>query len=226
MNIIITGAGKGIGFETAKTLLADGKHNVLAISRNTTKLKRITSKNLHFLSADLESADTANQIATHAEELFESIDILIHNAGYLVKKPFAEQNNEDFDRQFAVNVKAVASLTQALIPLMHPGSHVVTIGSMAGYQGSKKFPGLSLYSASKAALAALTECLAAEYSGAGIAFNCLSLGSVQTEMFGKAFPGYNAPLSPQQMGNFIADFALKGNTFYNGKILPVALGNP
>ncbi|HYW96685.1 MAG TPA: SDR family oxidoreductase, partial [Bacteroidales bacterium] len=103
---------------------------------------------------------------------------------------------------------------------------VVNIGSMGGFQGSVKFSGLSHYSASKAALAVLTECLAVEYNQTGIAFNCLAIGSVSTGMLNEAFPGYDAPVKPEDMADFIYDFAVNGHRFMNGKILPVALSTP
>ena len=97
---------------------------------------------------------------------------------------------------------------------------------MGGFQGSAKYSGLSYYSASKAALACLTECLANEFTGFGISVNCLALGSVQTEMLNEAFPGYKAPVDAKQMAEYISGFALTGHKFFNGKILPVAIGNP
>ena len=57
-------------------------------------------------------------------------------------------------------------------------------------------------------------------------FNCLALGAVNTEMLEQAFPGYDAPLSAAQMGEFIVDFYLNGRKYFNGQVLPVALTNP
>jgi len=105
-------------------------------------------------------------------------------------------------------------------------AHIVNISSMGGFQGSSKYPGMAVYSASKAALANLTEGLASEYAKDGIAFNCLALGAVQTEMLEQAFPGYKAPVSADDMANFISWFALAGHMFFNGKILPVSVSNP
>ena len=119
-----------------------------------------------------------------------------------------------------------ASLIRSLKPMMPEGSHIVNISSMGGFQGSVKFRGLSYYSASKAAISCLTECLANEFSESEISVNCLALGSVQTEMLSEAFPGYKAPVEANEMAEFISDFALTGNKFFNGKILPVAVGNP
>jgi NAD(P)-dependent dehydrogenase (short-subunit alcohol dehydrogenase family) len=97
---------------------------------------------------------------------------------------------------------------------------------MGGFQGSAKFKGLSLYSASKGALAILTECMAEEFKEKNINVNCLALGSVQTEMLAKAFPGYKAQSSPAEMAEFIANFALNAYKQINGKIIPVSASTP
>ena len=102
----------------------------------------------------------------------------------------------------------------------------ITSQVLKGYQGSSKYKGLSYYSASKAAISSLSECLAGEFRDSGVAVNCLALGSVQTEMFEEAFPGHKAAVSAKEMAQFIVDFALKGNKFFNGKVLPVAVDNP
>jgi NAD(P)-dependent dehydrogenase (short-subunit alcohol dehydrogenase family) len=144
----------------------------------------------------------------------------------MIHKPFAELTENDFDRLFGVNVKGAVKLIQFLLPFLRPGSHIVNISSMGGYQGSSKFSGLSLYSASKGALAILTECLAEEFKEEEISVNCLALGAVQTEMLAKAFPGYQAPVLPQSMAEFIKNFAVTGHHFMNGKIIPVSLSTP
>jgi NAD(P)-dependent dehydrogenase (short-subunit alcohol dehydrogenase family) len=109
---------------------------------------------------------------------------------------------------------------------MGEGSHILNIGSMGAFQGSAKFPGLLAYSASKAALHTLTECLAQELVEQGIKVNCLALGSAQTEMLEQAFPGYESPVMAFEMGKYIADFAVTGHRFFNGKVLPVAVTTP
>jgi len=85
---------------------------------------------------------------------------------------------------------------------------------------------MALYSASKGALAILTECLAEELRDAGISVNMLALGAVDTQMLQKAFPGYTAPVSPAEMATFIASFSKTGHHFMNGKIIPVSLSTP
>jgi NAD(P)-dependent dehydrogenase (short-subunit alcohol dehydrogenase family) len=125
-----------------------------------------------------------------------------------------------------VNVIGVMQTIQACLPKFSPGSHIVNISSMGGFQGSAKFPGLSAYSTSKAAVVSLTELLAEELKESGIKINCLCLGAVQTEMLETAFPGYQAPLQPAEMAEFICDFALTAHRFMNGRIVPVSLTTP
>ena len=152
--------------------------------------------------------------------------MLITNAGELIKKPFMDLKKIDFAEMLQSNFLGHIKIIQNLVPLMPKGGHIVNIGSMGGFQGSVKFPGLSAYSASKAALHNLTECLAAELAEEEIKVNCLALGSAQTEMLEKAFPGLESPVAAFEMGGYIAHFALNGHKFYNGKILPVAMDTP
>jgi NAD(P)-dependent dehydrogenase (short-subunit alcohol dehydrogenase family) len=70
------------------------------------------------------------------------------------------------------------------------------------------------------------ELLAEEYKEAHISFNALALGAVQTEMLAEAFPGYQAPVTAQEMANYILDFGLQGHQYYNGKVLPVSKSTP
>jgi NAD(P)-dependent dehydrogenase (short-subunit alcohol dehydrogenase family) len=151
---------------------------------------------------------------------------LINNAGALLHKPFQEITDEDFDAVFGMNVKSPFRLIRDLLPLFNEPAHIINISSMGGVQGSIKFPGLSLYSASKGALAILTECLALEFKDQQIYINALAIGAVQTEMLAEAFPGYKAPLQPGQMAAFIKEFALTGHRYFNGKVLPVSLSTP
>ncbi|MGV8947532.1 MAG: SDR family NAD(P)-dependent oxidoreductase [Lutibacter sp.] len=224
-NIIITGTSRGIGFELAQ-LFAKNNHQVLALSRNSAPLENLNLKNITTISVDLSNKNDLKKIADFVEKNWKQVDILINNAGKLINKSFENLTSEDFLEVYKVNVFAVAKLTHLLIPFLKKGSHVVNISSIGGVQGSVKFPGLAAYSSSKGALLTLTEVLAEEYKEQQIAFNALALGSVQTEMLEEAFPGYKAPVSAEEMANYIYNFALNGNKFYNGKILQVSSTTP
>jgi NAD(P)-dependent dehydrogenase (short-subunit alcohol dehydrogenase family) len=234
MNVIITGASRGIGKELVKLFAQESGNTIVAISRNKTLLDELkkdceifsTDSKVFSFTFDLGSGDMVNGLIPDLKKVMPSVDILVNNAGYLVNKPFENLTGEDFDQLFNVNVKSAFKLVQALLSLFTANSHIVNISSMGGYQGSLKFPGLSLYAASKGALAVLTECMAEELKDREIKVNCLALGAVQTEMLSEAFPGYKAPLKPEQMAGFIKNFAVTGHYVFNGKILPVSLSTP
>ena len=223
-NIIITGTSRGIGYEMA-LLFANAGHNVLAISRKTPQIL-IDHENITCLPIDISDENQLQQVNDFISKTWKKVDVLIHNAGSLLHKNFTEITTQEFQNIYKVNVFAVAELTKICIPFMEKGSHVVTISSMGGIQGSMKFAGLSAYSSSKGAVITLSELLAEEYKENGIAFNVLALGAVNTEMLQEAFPGYEAPLSAKEMADYIYNFALTGNKYYHGKVLQVSSTTP
>lgn len=223
-NIIITGTSRGIGYELALQF-ANAGHQVLAISRKTPQAL-MEHPNVSCLSLDISVAEDLVQVEKFILQTWKKVDILLHNAGRLLHKPFDQITADEFQSVYKVNVFAVAELTKICIPFMQKGSHVVTISSMGGIQGSMKFAGLAAYSSSKGAVITLSELLAEEYKEQGIAFNVLALGAVNTEMLQEAFPGYEAPLSAKEMADYIFNFALTGNKFYNGKVLQVSSSTP
>ena len=224
-NIVITGTSRGIGFELAKQFAENG-HQVLALSRNTAPLSAVNHKNIKVLSVDISNAEDLNKVTDFIKSTWKKVDVLINNAGKLINKPFTEISSEDFLEVYQVNVFGVAEITKLMIPFLQKGSHVVTISSIGGIQGSIKFPGLAAYSSAKGAVITLSELLAEEYKEQQIAFNVLALGAVQTEMLEEAFPGYQAPISASEMADYIYNFSLTGNKFYNGKVLQVSSSNP
>ena len=223
-NIIITGTSRGIGYELALQF-ANAGHQVLAISRNTPQTL-MEHPNVSCLSLDISVAEDLIQVEKFIAQTWKKVDVLLHNAGSLLHKPFDQISTEEFQSIYKVNVFAVAELTKICIPFMQKGSHVVTISSMGGIQGSTKFAGLAAYSSSKGAVITLSEVLAEEYKERGIGFNVLALGAVNTEMLQEAFPGYEAPISAKEMADYIFNFALTGNTYYNGKVLQVSSSTP
>ena len=220
---LVTGASRGVGFEICKQAAANG-HRAIALSRNISPLKGIPD--VHPFSVDLSLESEVVDFVKEISSSFKIIDVLINNAGSLINKPFLKISSSDFEAVFKVNVFAVVNLTRLMIPLMNAKGHVLNITSMGGVQGSAKFPGLSAYSSSKGALVILTELLAEEFKDSGPSFNALALGAVQTEMLEEAFPGYKAPVSAAQIGEYIIDFALNGHQFYNGKVLPISSSTP
>ncbi|MDR0228317.1 MAG: SDR family oxidoreductase [Flavobacteriaceae bacterium] len=223
-NIIVTGTSRGIGLEVVKRFASEG-HQILAISRSIAEeLKGLS--NVTCLSVDITKEDELNKVSDFIKGSWPQVDVLINNAGAIVNKPFAEISQEEFKYVYQVNVFGVAQLIQLCIPFMPVNSHVVTISSMGGVQGSMKFPGLAAYSSSKGAVIILNELLAEEYKEQGISFNVVALGAVQTEMLEEAFPGYQAPITPNEMAEYIVNFALTGNRYFNGKVLQASSTTP
>ena len=221
-NVWITGASRGIGFETVQAFL-EGGHNVVVLTRNIDALSELAATyndRLHLCRLDLLNLEEVTFLDI-------PVDILINNAGALVNKPFESITKEDLLKVYGTNVFGPIQIIQKLLPQFSPQAHVVNISSVGGVTGSVKFPGLSAYSSSKGAMTILTECLQAEFGDkTDWAFNCLALGAVQTEMLEEAFPGYQAPVNPKDMAAYIRDFALNNSKVMRGRVVEVALSTP
>lgn len=236
MNIVVTGASRGIGYELVKFYSANASYTIIALARSEKKLQKLKqeceainpSSNVIVIPYDLTNNNLSKDVIAEIIKHVSTINILINNAGAIINKPFQNITIEEMEYVYKVNVFSVMHLTKALLPMMgiKERTHIVNIGSMGGFQGSSKFAGLSAYSSSKAALACLTECLAEELKEKNIAVNCLALGAAQTEMLNEAFPGYKAPLSAKEMASYVADFSLNAHHFINGKIIPVSMSTP
>lgn len=233
MNIVLTGASSGIGFEAALELSLDSQNTIVCIARSADKLRKLLeigrsiNPDCKILPVEFDIVkDDYQALLPFLKERLGHVDILINNAGALINKPFLETTANDLAEMYQSNVLGHFNMIKNVLPLMNVGAHIVNIGSMGGFQGSVKFAGLAAYSASKSALHTLTECLAVELESTGVRINCLALGSAQTEMLEEAFPGYESPVMAFEMGKYVADFARTGQKFFNGKVLPVAVTTP
>jgi len=222
-NIVITGASRGIGLAMVQWF-SDNNHQVWALSRNIAPIEALIAPNVHAFSVDIANAEALQEWSDTSSP--KRVDVLINNAGKLVNKPFSETTQSDFEAVYKVNVFGLANLTRVLLPKMSTDSHVVNISSMGGINGTSKFPGLAAYSSSKGAVSILTELLAEEFKETGPFVNALALGAVQTEMLSEAFPVLDVPMDAKTMAAYIAQFALTGHRFYNGKVLPVSNTTP
>jgi 3-oxoacyl-[acyl-carrier protein] reductase len=224
-NVVITGSSRGIGFELTK-LFSDKGFKVFALSRNISIISNLKLPNVAPYYLDISSEKSISKVVKLISKELKQVDVLINNAGNLINKPFSQTSFHDFESIYKVNVFGLAELVRQFIPYFCKSSHVINISSIGGIAGSSKFSGLSAYSSSKGALNILTEMLCEEFKDSGPSFNCLALGSVQTEMLEEAFPGYQAQVSSLEMANYIYKFSLEGNKFFNGKIIPVSISNP
>ncbi|PWH10197.1 short-chain dehydrogenase [Bacteroidetes bacterium SCGC AAA795-G10] len=221
--IIVTGASRGIGHEIVKIAEKKG-HRVYSISRNIKALKDYSFK--YPRQVDLANEDSIDKFSLEVKNDGVKVDALINNAGAFLNKPFEKISKKEFEYIFQVNVFGLSSITRKVLPIIDSKGHIVNITSMGGINGAAKFTGLSAYSSSKGAVNILTELLAEEYKEKGPSFNALAFGAVQTEMLEEAFPGLKAPISAKEIADFILDFSLQGQKFFNGKIIPVSSTTP
>jgi 3-oxoacyl-[acyl-carrier protein] reductase len=236
MIILITGASRGIGAELAVQLAGDG-HRLILVARNEKALGKVCERcNQQSgsvaaipLAYDLtQLSNGSGDFREHLYTITDSLDVLVNNAGFLMNKPFGEMSPAESKKVFEVNYFVPEQLIRLCLPLLRASSSasVVNVTSMGALQGSMKFPGLSAYSASKGALAILTECLAEELKDQGIRVNALAFGAVRTEMLEEAFPGFQASTGAEEMGQFFKWFVTEGWKRFNGKMLPVSDSTP
>lgn len=229
LSVCITGSGGGLGFELIHSFLRETDLHVAAVTRNgealQQKLKSVENKErISIIQADITTDEGRAEVYNALKELPE-LGYLIHNAGMLVFKPFGEITETELTEVYSINVFAPFMLTQKLMPLMKR-THSINISSIGGVGGSMKFAGLSAYSSSKAALNCLTEMWSEEFKDTDNVFNCLALGSVETEMFKTAFPGVSAASSTRNMADYIVSFALRAPSVMRGKIISLSISNP
>ncbi|GGH77347.1 SDR family NAD(P)-dependent oxidoreductase [Phaeocystidibacter marisrubri] len=226
---LITGASRGIGYALALEMHMRG-HHVIALARSEDKLQALKAEcndnRMECAVVDLGQPAQVDQFISALVDRGYTISHMINNAGALVNKPFGEISASELRHVYEVNVFSVFELIQKAMSVFADDIHVVNISSMGGFQGAQKFPGLSAYSSSKAAVASLTECLQEEFGEKGWSFNVLCLGAVQTEMLAEAFPGFKAPVNPSEMSTFIADFTEGAQKFIRGKVLPISSTTP
>ena len=235
MNILITGCSSGIGYQTVLAFAQMGAHKITAISRNTIGLNQLkqdfqalgSESTINIISFDLGQDNYDYLISKLDYTTDNPLDILINNAGYLVNSSFMETDIEEWHKVFEVNVFASVKLIKALYPVFNrtAGAHIVNIGSMGGVQGTAKFEGLAAYSTSKGAVNILTESLSVEFAKENIHVNAINPGAVQTKMLEEAFPGYQASISAQQMGSYIAAFAINNKGVMNGRLIQASLNS-
>lgn len=230
LTYLITGVSRGMGRALSLELLKDAETRVLGLARNQQALDELEKeaanlpgelKTRRFDLTNIDEADFVQWVST-----FGPLSGLVNNAGLLINEPFDAMEAASWKQIFEINLFAPVQLCKLLKDQFAQPSHLVNMGSMGGYQGSSKYPGLAAYSASKAALSTFSEALAEEWKGRGVSVNCLAMGAVQTEMLEAAFPGYEAPVTAEESGTFLAWFLRFGGKFFNGKVLPVALQNP
>ena len=169
MNIVVNGGTRGIGRETALILAKNKGNTVLVTGRNEDALNQLASLPAagRIITCPLDISRFDEQEAAFLKAVsvqLVTVDILVNSAGFLVSKSFTGFTSGEVRKMMETNFFGPASVIRTLLPMMKRGSHIVNITSMGGFQGSSKYRGLSYYSATKAALSCLSECLAEEFA--------------------------------------------------------------
>ena len=182
MNIIITGAGKGIGFETVKAFSKDSNNNIIAISRNIDHLKNIeiSGENTFLFPISYDLSDINFDLKEKISSQIDKIDILINNAVTHATQPFLELSFDDWHQTLSVTLDGSFHCTQAVVPIMAAsgGGSIINMGGMFGHM---PVPNRSPSSAAKAGLAGLTRALALEFAKYNINVNYLAPGPANTQ---------------------------------------------
>jgi 3-oxoacyl-[acyl-carrier protein] reductase len=182
----VTGAGRGIGRETARQLSAEGA-KVLLVSRTESELTALASE-LHagggeaaHLALDVTDADAGERILAAASEAFGQLDVLVNNAGSAHWRDLEEVPDEAWSEQFAINVLAPLRAMRAAVPAMaeRGWGRVVNVDSTAGKRPSASPD----YSVAKAAELSLSKVFAERYAGHGVLVNAVCPGPVKSEMW-------------------------------------------
>lgn len=182
---IVTGASKGIGASIATYFAAEGAKvvvNYASSKDGADKVVQAITKNGGIaiaVQADVSKKDEVSRLFEETESAFGTLDILVNNAGIYQYDPIEEVSAETFHRQFNINVLGAIQAIQASLKLFgNKGGNIINISSEAG---KTPLPTGSVYSASKAALDAITISLSKEFSGRSIRINSILPGVVETE---------------------------------------------
>jgi 3-oxoacyl-[acyl-carrier protein] reductase len=211
--ILITGASRGIGYETAKAFARSENpliKTMLLVAHESQRFAeacdelRLVAPDKAIVGYGLDLADrdsVLDAIKRMAKEQ-PNVDVIVNNAGYTNPAPLHQVEIEDFERTVAVNLYAPFILVQGLLRQGNKFSHIVNVGSTAGINGR---PGWLTYSASKAALINMSQVMKEELSVYGTRVVCLSLGRCATDLRKRLAPDEDATaiMQPQQVANVI-----------------------
>lgn len=202
---LVTGASRGIGRATARALAYAGARVIVHYGNSAKDADSLVAEireaggQAVTVGADLLAPDGAHKLAAEVSKLVGGkLDILVANAGIAVPASIEAQTVEDFDRMFAVNVRAPFFLVQQLLPLMSEGSSIVMTSSLAARAAVGQLPA---YSATKGAIDTLVKHFASLLGSRGIRVNAVAPGIIDTDMseFSKTEEGRNYALGMQAL---------------------------
>ncbi|MGY3485853.1 3-oxoacyl-[acyl-carrier protein] reductase [Bradyrhizobium sp. USDA 4011] len=202
---LVTGASRGIGRATARALALAGARVIVHYGNSADDAHSLVAEireaggQADAVGADLSASDGAQRLAAEVRKLVVGqLDILVANAGIAVPATIEEQTVEDFDRMFAVNVRAPFFLVQQLLPLLGDGSSIVMTSSLAARAAVGQ---LSAYSVTKGAIDTMVKHFASLLGSRGIRVNAVAPGIIDTDMseFAKTDEGRDYALKMQAL---------------------------
>jgi meso-butanediol dehydrogenase / (S,S)-butanediol dehydrogenase / diacetyl reductase len=229
---LITGGSAGIG-EAAARRLAAGGFRIVAVARRQDRLDQLADAlsaltEVETLAGDVSARDIPQRAVNLAMSGFGRLDCLINNAGSGRWAPVDQTDDEMLDEVIDISLKAPFRFCRAAIPVMQPGSSIITVGSTFGLVG-----GLDggIYCAVKAGLVGLTQTLAAQYGAIGIRSNLVAPGVIKTDMTkdyweAPAFRRMNQEMTPfdregtpEDVANAIFFLASPEGSYINGQTI-------
>jgi NAD(P)-dependent dehydrogenase (short-subunit alcohol dehydrogenase family) len=202
---LVTGASRGIGRASALALARSGAQVLVHYGRGAREAEEVVAEirksggKADAIAADLAAADGPHRLARQVRGIVgDRLDILVANAGVAKAAIIEDTTVEDFDNLFAVNVRAPFFLVQQLLPILHEGSSVVLLSSLAAHAVVGTLPA---YAATKGAIDTLVKHFAAALGARGIRVNAVAPGVVATEMssFVKTSEGRDYTLGLQSL---------------------------
>jgi NAD(P)-dependent dehydrogenase (short-subunit alcohol dehydrogenase family) len=181
---LVTGAGSGIGSAIAK-YLAEAGAKVVIVGRTEDTLKESAGQNdnISYMVSDIGKTENVSKIIADIKAKYGRLDILVNNAGVAPVTPLEKVDLKEFDVTFLTNVRAVVDLTKQALPMLKANKgNVINISSTAA---NKPIANMSIYSASKAALSALTKSWAKELALDGVRVNSVIVGPIETPIYDK-----------------------------------------
>lgn len=202
---LVTGASRGIGRASALALARSGAQVLVHYATGAKEAEAVAAEirklggRADTAGADLAAPDGAHKLARQVRSIIgDRLDILVANAGIAKAATIEETTIEDFDRLFAVNVRAPFFLVQQVLPILHEGSSIVLLSSLAAHASVGT---LAAYAATKGAIDTMVKHFASALGGRGIRVNAVSPGVVATEMssFAKTDEGRDYTLGLQTL---------------------------
>ena len=187
-NVVVTGAGRGIGLEVARLFLDCGAHVVVHVGRSATPnlpdflMEAVSDRRAFLVAADFLTEDGIGNFAAAVEDRFDSVDVLVNNAGTMVGRfPAGDLTDQQYETVVQLNQTSVVGLTRALLPQLKAAGAAAIVNTVSISARTGGSAGSSLYSGAKAFVSTWSRALARELAPDGIRVNAVSPGTIMTD---------------------------------------------